>query len=56
MSQDKLHQALQVLGEVVRTNDKLNVNRMLVETDIHKIKEFMEAELSGVGKDKADNE
>lgn len=48
MSPDKLHQALQVLGEVVRTNDKLNVNRMLVETAIHKIKEFMEAELSGL--------
>lgn len=50
MLQDKLEQALQVLGEIVNTNKKYDANRLLAEIAIHKIKEFMAVNKSGVGR------
>ena len=50
MLQDKLEQAIQVLGEIVNTNKKYDANRLLAEIAIHKIEEFMAAEKSGVGR------
>lgn len=51
MSQD-LNQALHSLGEIVRTNKKYDANRLLAEIAIHKIKKFMAAVKSGVGRNK----
>jgi len=48
--QDKLEQALQVLGEIVNTNKKYDANRLLAEIAIHKIKEFMAVNKSGLDK------
>lgn len=50
MLQDKLEQAIQVLGEIVNTNKKYDANRLLAEIAIHKIEEFMAVNKSGVGR------